>query len=79
MFFPHLPLYSKTEIGMLGQLDMVRHPDVSLGLLLVMTIAVARATADDITLMTAVGVGIALVVVFAELQIGKYLPRSLRL
>ena len=66
---------------MFGQLDTVRHPEVGLGLLLVMAVlmATAIAAADDkalVPLMTA-GVGIALVVLFADLQVGKYLPRSL--
>jgi hypothetical protein len=76
--FPHRPLYRQTEIEMLGQLDMVRHPDVGLEMLLVMATVIApAATANDIALvplMTAddIGVGIALVVVFAELQSGKH-------
>ena len=69
---------------MLGQLDMVRHPaEVGFGLLLVMAKVIAHA-ADDIALvplMTAddIGVGIALVVVFADLPVGKRLPPSLQL
>ena len=60
---------------------MVRRPEVALGLLLVMTTAIAPAAADDIALvllMTAVGVGIDLVVLFAELEFGKPLPLSLQ-
>jgi hypothetical protein len=73
---------------MMGQLDMVRHPEVGLGLLLVMAVLMATviapaATADDIALVPLmiaddIGIGIALVVVFAELQFGKHLPLSLR-
>jgi hypothetical protein len=71
-------MYSQAEIEMFGQLDTVRHPDAGLGLLLVMPTAIA----DDVALvplMTAedIGVGIALVVLFAKLQVGKRLPRSL--
>lgn len=81
LLFPHCPLYSKTEIEMLGQLDMARHPaEVGLGLLLMMVVltatAVAPAAADDIALV--VGIGYALVVVFADLQVGKYFPWSLQ-
>lgn len=60
---------------------MVRYPEVGLGLLLVMAATViVPAAADDIALvplMTADGVGIALVVVFADLQAGKHLQLSL--
>jgi len=49
---------------------MVRHPDDGLGLLLVMATVIAPAAiADDI----------ALVVVFADLQLWEHLPRSLQL
>jgi hypothetical protein len=84
LFFPHLPLSSKTEIEMLGQLDMVRHPaGVVLGLLLAVLIAtlIAPVAADDVALvplMTADDIGIALVVVFAELEFGEHLRPSLR-
>jgi hypothetical protein len=61
LLVPYHPLYSLNE--MLGQLDMIRHPEVGLGLLLVLTAtAIAPAAADDIALaalMTADGVGIA--------------------
>jgi hypothetical protein len=56
---------------MFGQLGQVRHPEVGLGLLLVMAVLIVTAiapAADDISLvprMTADDVGIALVVVFA--------------
>ena len=77
---------------MLGQLDMIRHlAEIGLGLLLVMaalmtTVIVPAATADDIApvpLMSKhgialVGVGIALVVLFADLQFGEHLPWSLQ-
>ena len=62
---------------------LVRYPEVGLGLLLVMATVIApAATADDIALvplMTAdgVGVGIAFVVVFENLQAGKYFQQSL--
>ena len=64
---------------MFGHFDMVRHPEVGLGLLLVTVVLTATAiapaaTADDIALV----VGIALVVVFADLQVGKYVPWSLQ-
>ena len=64
---------------MLGQLDMIRHPaEVGLGLMLVTAPVIApAATADDIALaplMTADGIGIVHVVVFADLQLGKHLP-----
>ena len=61
---------------MFGQLDMVRHPEVGLALLLVMA-AILIADIALVALMTADGVGTALVVVFADLQAGKYLQRSL--
>ena len=58
--FPHHPLYSQIEIEIFGQLDMIRHPEVGLGLLLVMATVIApAATADDIALlplMTADGI-----------------------
>ncbi len=48
-------------------------------LLVVSTVTVLVAAGDDIALfMTAVGVGIPLVVVFADLQVGKYFPWSLQ-
>jgi len=40
------------------------------------TVIVPAATADDIA---AHGIGIALVVVFADLQFGEHLPHSLQL
>ena len=56
---------------MLGQLDMAGHPEVGLGLLLVMATAIAPDAAPDdialVALMMDVGVGIALVV--AEPQV----------
>ena len=59
---------------MFGQLDTVRHP------LVIATLMIAiAATADDIALaplMTGDGIGIALVVVFEDLQ--AHLPRSLK-
>jgi hypothetical protein len=65
---------------MFGQLDMVRHPEVGLGLLLVIVVltatTIAPAAADDIALV--VGIGIAPVVVFADLQVGKHFPWSLQ-
>jgi hypothetical protein len=52
---------------------VLRHPEVGLGLLLVTVVltatAIAPAVADDIA--PVVGVGIPLVVVFADLQVGK--------
>ena len=63
------------------QLDTLRHLKVSLGLLLVMTTGIAPAATDDIALvalMSADGIWIALVVVFAEVQVGKRLPSSPR-
>jgi hypothetical protein len=78
-------MYSQVEIEMMGQLDMVRHPEVGFGLLLVMLVLTATAiapAADDIALAavtTAHDIGIALVVVFAELQFGEHLPWSPRL
>jgi hypothetical protein len=82
LLFGHPPMYSQAEIEMFGQLDTVRHHDTGLGLLLVMPTAIAPVAADDVALvplMTAedIGVGIALVVLFAKLQVGKRLPRSL--
>jgi hypothetical protein len=65
---------------MLGQLDMVGHQEV--GLLLVMATVIASAAAADIALvpvMAADGIGIALVVVFADLIVEEHLPYSLRL
>ena len=61
---------------MLGQLDMARHPEAGLGLLLVMAAtAIAPAAIDDyialVALMAADGIGNVLVVVFAGLQAGK--------
>ncbi len=61
---------------MFGHLDMVRHGEVGLGLLLVTVVLTATliapvaAKGDDIALvplMTADGAGIALVVVFVDL------------
>jgi len=56
---------------------------VCLGLLLVMVTVIApAATAYDIALvplMTAHGIGIAIVFLFADLQFGEHLPRSLQL
>ena len=81
LLFGDRQLYSWTEIEMSGHL--VRYPEVGLGLLLVMATVIApAATADDIALvplMTAdgVGVGIAFVVVFENLQAGKYFQQSL--
>jgi hypothetical protein len=67
---------------MIGQLDPVRHPEVGLGLLLLVTVLMALAAiADDIALvplMTADGMGIALVVVFVELEFEEYLGPSLQ-
>ena len=57
---------------------MVRHP--GLLLVVVLTVTLLVAAVDDIALaplMTAGGVGIALVV--AELYMERYLPRSLQL
>ncbi len=81
MFFPDLPLYSKTEIVILGQLDMVRHPaEVGIVLLLAVLIAtvliatlIAPVAADIalVHLMTAHDIGI------AELEFGEHLPPSL--
>jgi hypothetical protein len=72
--FSHRPLYRWTEIEMLGQLDMVRHQEVGLGLLLVVALvltvtAIAPGAAHDIAfvpLMTAHGIGVGLVVLFAD-------------
>jgi len=54
---------------MLGQLDMAGHPEVGLGLLLATAIAPDAAAVNIalVPLMTAHGIGIALVVVFAEI------------
>jgi len=68
-------------------LDTVRHPEVGLGLLpvvlVVLTATVIAAAADDIALVplmsTGILFGIALVLVFADRQVGKYLPRILQL
>jgi len=69
------------------QLGKIRHPEVGLGLLPVV-MAVLMATvispaAHDIALVplmsTGIVFGIALVLVFADRQVGKYLPRSLQL
>jgi hypothetical protein len=59
-----------TEIEMFGQLGKVRHPGLGLGLLPVM----AATLIDDfvlLPLLTANGVGISFVVVFADLPVGK--------
>jgi hypothetical protein len=77
---------SSSDAEMLGQLDMARHPEVGLGLLLATvvlmeTVIVPAATPVDIALvplMTADGIGIPLVVVFVDLQAGKYFPWSLQ-
>jgi len=66
-------MHSRAEIEMLGQLDTVRHPvEVGLGLLpvkalLTATVIVPAATVDDIALVALMTVGIALVVLFADL------------
>jgi hypothetical protein len=66
-------------------LGKVRHAEVGLGLLLVMVVltptAIAPAAVDDIALvplMTAdrTGIGIALVLVFTDLQVEKHFPWS---
>ena len=62
-------------------MDTVRHPEVGLGLLPVV-MAVLMVMVIDIApvpLMTADGIGIVIVVVFADLQFGEHLPRSLQL
>ena len=70
---------------MFVQLYMVRHPKLGLGLLLVMavlTVAIAPGAAHDIApipLMTADGIGVVFVVLFADLPLGEHLPRSLQL
>ena len=69
---------------MFGQSDMAGHPEVGLGLLLVMAVlmvTVIAAAADDIALvpLMSAGVGTALDVVFADLQFGEHLPRNLQL
>jgi hypothetical protein len=68
--FPHRQLYSSTEIEMFCQLDMVRHPEVGLGLLLVTVVRVVQMVmlvlVSTVTVFV-VGVGIPLVVVFADL------------
>jgi len=79
-------MYSQAENEMFGQLDRVRHPvEVGLGLLLGIAVLMATliapaapAVAVLVPLMSA-GVGIALVVVFADLQSWEHLPRSLQL
>jgi hypothetical protein len=63
-------------------LDTVRHPEVGLGLLLVVVLtATVIATAPDdialVPLMNVDGIGFALVV--ADLYMERYLPRSLQL
>jgi len=71
-------MYSQAEIEMFGQLDTVRHPELGLGLLRVVT-AVLMVMVIDIALaplMTAHGIGIVLVVLFADLQVGEHLSGS---
>jgi hypothetical protein len=61
---------------MSGHLDMIRHPEVGLGLLLLMTPTLIADIAV-VPLMTD-GIGIARVVLFADVELGRYLQRSLR-
>jgi len=67
---------------MFGQLDTVKHPaEVRLGLLLVMAVLMARGAVAPVAAVDIVLVRrlmIAHGVVFAELQLGKHLPRSLQ-
>ena len=62
---------------MLGKLYMAGHSEVGLGFLLVATAIAPDAAAGDsalVALMTAHGIGIALVVVFVDLQFWNHLP-----
>jgi hypothetical protein len=80
LFFHHRPLCSLADIDISDQLDSARHLKVVEALLPVMAVLTLRAidpaAPNDIALV--VGFGIALVVVFAELQFGKHLPWSLQ-